>query len=241
MLSLGQFLLDRGFDVLRLNLRDHGESHHLNPGIFHSCRIREVVGAVQRIQALSPGQGLNLAGFSLGGNFFLRVAARAREAGIELERVVAVCPVLDPEHTLLRLERGPALYRWYFVRKWHRSLAKKQAAWPQLYDLSAAQALDNLTDMTDHLVRRYGGYSSLQEYLRGYAIVGDALGPIVHRTRIIMAADDPIIPVEDLERVARPEALAVTRTSLGGHCGYYDARRGGTWIERAVYATLAGP
>jgi len=241
VLSLGQFLFDRGFDVLRLNLRDHGDSHHLNPGIFHSCRIREVVGAVQRIQALNPGQGLNLAGFSLGGNFLLRVAARAREAGIELEGVVAVCPVLDPERTLERLERGPALYRWYFVRKWHRSLAKKQAAWPQLYDLSAAQALDNLTDMTDHLVRKYGGYSSLQEYLHGYAIVGEALGSIVHRTRIIMAADDPIIPAEDLARIARPAALAVTRTTLGGHCGFYDARRGGTWIERAVYASLSSP
>jgi len=32
----------------------------------------------------------------------------------------------------------------------------------------------------------------------------------------------------------------VTRTSLGGHCGFYDARPGGTWIEREVYATLAG-
>jgi hypothetical protein len=241
LLSLGQLLFDHGFDVVRLNLRDHGDSHHLNPGIFHSCRIGEVVGAVQRLQALNPGQGLNLAGFSLGGNFFLRVAARAREAGIELERVVAVCPVLDPEHTLVRLERGLALYRWYFVRKWHRSLAKKQAAWPQLYDLRAAQALDNLTDMTDHLVCTYGGYPSLETYLRGYAVVGEALGPIVHRTHIIMADDDPIIPVEDLDRIACPASLEVTRTTLGGHCGFYDARRGGTWIERAVYETLAGP
>ena len=36
----------RGYDVVRLNLRDHGDSHHLNPEIFHSCRIAEVVGAV---------------------------------------------------------------------------------------------------------------------------------------------------------------------------------------------------
>ena len=240
ILSLAQFLLDRGFDVVRLNLRDHGESHHLNRDIFHSCRIAEVVGAVKRTQELNPGRGVNLAGFSLGGNFFLRVAARARDAGIELERVVAVCPVLDPEHTLVRLESGWALYRQYFVWKWHRSLKKKQAAWPQFYDLSEIQALDNLTDMTDQLVRTYGGYRSLQEYLRGYAVVGETLHSIVHRTRIIAAFDDPIIPAEDLERIARPGQLTVTRTSLGGHCGYYDARRGGTWIEREIYATLMG-
>jgi predicted alpha/beta-fold hydrolase len=240
LLSLGQLLLDHGFDVVRLNLRDHGDSHQLNPEIFHSCRIAEVVGAVKCIQALNPQRGVNLAGFSLGGNFVLRVAARARDAGIELERVVAVCPVLDPGHTLVRLEAGWALYRKYFVWKWQRSLKKKQAAWPQLYDFAAVQALDNLTDMTDHLVRTYGGYPSLQQYLQGYAIVGDALGSITHPTRIISAADDPIIPVEDLDRIARPAALTVTRTSFGGHCGFYDARPGGTWIEREVYATLAG-
>jgi hypothetical protein len=238
VLSLGQLLLDAGFDVVRLNLRDHGDSHDLNPGIFHSCRIQEVVGAVRRLQDVNPGLGLNLAGFSLGGNFFLRVAARARDAGIELERVVAVCPVLDPEHTLVRLERGWALYREYFVWKWRRSLGKKQAAWPQLYDLSEARALDNLTDMTDHLVRKYGGFPSLPEYLRGYAVVGDALGSIVHPTRIISAEDDPIIPAVDLDRIARPGSLTVTRTALGGHCGFYDARSGSTWIEREILATL---
>ena len=100
ILSLGQFLLDAGFDVVRLNLRDHGDSHHLNRELFHSCRIAEVVGAVRQVQALHPGRELSMAGFSLGGNFSLRVGARAREAGIDLARVVAVCPVIDPAHTI---------------------------------------------------------------------------------------------------------------------------------------------
>jgi uncharacterized protein len=240
VLSLGQYLLDRGFDVVRLNLRDHGGSHDLNPGIFHSCRIQEVVGAVQRIQELNPGLGLNLIGFSLGGNFFLRVAARAHAASLDIERVIAVCPVVDPAHTMRRLEEGSTVYRRYFVRKWHRSLKQKQAAWPGLYDLSELQALDTLTEMTDHLVRRYADYPSLEAYLRGYAVTGDVLATIRHPTRIITSADDPIIPAGDFERIARPPALTVTRTALGGHCGYYDARRGGTWIEREIHATLSG-
>jgi predicted alpha/beta-fold hydrolase len=240
VLSLGQYLLDRGFDVVRLNLRDHGGSHGLNPGIFHSCRIQEVVGAVQRIQQLTPGLGLNLVGFSLGGNFFLRVAARAPAAGLELEQVVAVCPVMDPEHTLARLEGGWPVYRHYFVRKWQKSLRQKQAAWPGHFDFSDVQAMDNLTDMTAHLACRYGGYPSLGDYLRGYAVTGEVLATVCHPTRIITAADDPIIPVEDCSRVARPPALAVTITARGGHCGYYDARRGGTWIEREIYETLSG-
>jgi hypothetical protein len=239
VLSFGQYLLDRGFDVVRLNLRDHGGSHDLNPEIFHSCRIQEVVGAVHRIQQLNPGLGLNLVGFSLGGNFFLRVAARAGNAGLDIEQVVAVCPVVDPAHTLARLEGGWPVYRRYFVWKWHRSLSLKQAAWPQLYDLAEVQAMDNLTEMTDHLARRYGGYPSLGDYLRGYAVTGHVLETICHPTRIIAAADDPIIPAEDFERIARPPALSVSRTALGGHCGFYDGGRDCTWIEREIHATLS--
>ena len=36
-------LLARGFEVFRLNFRDHGDTHHLNEGMFHSNRIDEVV------------------------------------------------------------------------------------------------------------------------------------------------------------------------------------------------------
>jgi predicted alpha/beta-fold hydrolase len=153
--------------------------------------------------------------------------------------VVAVCPVVDPAHTLERLEHGWALYRRYFVWKWRNSLREKQAAWPQLYDLAEVRSMSSLTDMTDHLARIYGGYPSLESYLRGYALVGDVLGDIGQPARIVTAVDDPLIPVADFDRIARPPALTLTRTKLGGHCGYYDASRGGTWIEREVYATLS--
>ena len=38
-------LLHAGCAVFRLNFRDHGGSHHLNQGLFHSNRIDEVVDA----------------------------------------------------------------------------------------------------------------------------------------------------------------------------------------------------
>lgn len=242
VLSLGQYLLDHGFDVVRLNLRDHGDSHHLNEGLFHSCRIAEVVGAVKRVQALNPGRVLGLAGFSLGGNFALRVGVRAREAGIDLVRVVAVCPVIDPAHTLERLETGWVLYRRYFVWKWRNSLRRKQAAWPRALDLGDVMRLGTLTRMTEVLARHYGGFPSLQAYLQGYALTGTALAPLEVPSRIISAADDPIIPASDLERIARPSSLEVTVTRFGGHCGYYGGRAGSTWIEREILAEMSrGP
>ncbi|HWJ05466.1 MAG TPA: alpha/beta fold hydrolase [Steroidobacteraceae bacterium] len=244
VLSLAQSLLDAGYDVVRLNLRDHGDSHHLNEEIFHSCRIAEVVGAVKSLQLMHAGKRLCLAGFSLGGNFSLRVGVHAAAARIDIARIVAICPVLDPEHTLARLESGWALYREYFVWKWRRSLRKKQQAWPNVYgSLGEILSLGNLTDMTDRLAVAYGGFPSLQQYLQGYSIVGPVLQGLAAspglEVRIIAAADDPIIPASDLERIARPANLEVTLSPFGGHCGFYDGGASPSWIEREVMKSFA--
>ena len=78
VLSLAQLLYAQGFSVARLNLRDHGETHHLNRELFHSCRLPEVVGRWAPCSAITGWPPLQLVGFSLGGNFMLRVAAQAR-------------------------------------------------------------------------------------------------------------------------------------------------------------------
>ena len=108
--------------ILLLNhLCDHGDTHHLNQGLFHSCLLPEVTGAVAALQGLFAGRPLQLIGFSLGGNFMLRVAAQARSAALNLGQVIAVSPVLDPPATLAALQRGMPGYELYFVRKWLRT------------------------------------------------------------------------------------------------------------------------
>ena len=167
------------------------------------------------------------------------VAVRAPAAGIRLRQVVAVCPVLDPAHTLECLEGGSWIYRNYFVLKWRRSLLKKRRAWPDLYDLDELLEDRNLTQMTERLVLRYGGFPDLMSYLSGYAIVGPALAGLTVPSRIITALDDPIIPARDLERLAQPPALAITTTDHGGHCGFLDSLSGESWADRQVAAVLA--
>lgn len=239
VLSLSQMLFERGFEVVRLNLRDHGDTHHLNRDLFHSCRLPEVIGAIRSLQGMFPGRPLNLVGFSLGGNFMLRVAARAQDSRLDLAQVFAISPVLDPGTTMLALERAMPGYQLYFIRKWMRSLLKKQAAWPQVYDFRDMSKLSNLRRMTMELVRRFTEYPSLEDYLNGYSIIGDALGDLKVPARIITAEDDPIIPCVDLERLARPSALKLTVTRKGGHCGFLDRLYGPSWVEHRIIDELA--
>lgn len=238
ILSLAQALFDNGFNVVRLNLRDHGATHHLNRDIFHSCLLPEVVGAVQRVQNLLDDKPLYLAGFSLGGNFMLRVAAQAERAQLNIARVVAVSPVLDPSETLHAIEHGFTVYHRYFMKKWGRSLLKKQAAWPSVYDFAELLRLSSLRRMTDEMVRRFTPYTSLEDYLNGYSITGDKLATLTVPASVITAQDDPIIPVGGLERLAQNPALSITVTRHGGHCGFFDRLAGPAWLERKIVAEM---
>jgi predicted alpha/beta-fold hydrolase len=238
ILSLAQQMFDRGFEVMRLNLRDHGETHHLNRDLFHSCRLSDVIGALRAVQGLFPGRGLSLAGFSLGGNFLLRAAARAGDAGLNIARVVAVSPVLDPGETLIALEQSFPGYQLYFVRKWMRSLLKKQAVWPDLYDFREVGRMADLRRMTADLVRRFTEFPSLEDYLNGYSITGNRLAQLKVPARIITSLDDPIIPAHSLQRLAREASLQLTVTHHGGHCGFLERLSGPSWVERRIVEEL---
>jgi predicted alpha/beta-fold hydrolase len=132
VLANGARLYDEGFDVFRLNFRDHGDTHHLNHEIFHSCRIAEVVNSLSDLQRRLGARRWYLAGYSLGGNFSLRVALRAGEAGLNIGQVVAVNPVIDPAAAMHAMEHGLRFYERYFERKWSRSLRIKQQCFPEL-------------------------------------------------------------------------------------------------------------
>ncbi len=221
VLSLGATLFAAGFEVLRLNLRDHGESHPLNREIFHCCRLAEVAGAVRAIAERFEHAALYLAGFSLGGNFLLRVAAEP-QLPAAVRGVVAVSPVLEPAATLRALETGPALYRRNLVWRWSRSLRLKQRAWPGVHDFSALIRLADLRAMTAALVREHTGFGSIDEYLSGYAITGERLASLSVPCSLLLAEDDPLVPAADLRRLSGSAQLGLWTSRFGGHCGFID-------------------
>jgi predicted alpha/beta-fold hydrolase len=234
VLSLSSHLFAHGCDVFRLNFRDHGPSHHLNQDIFHSCRIGEVLGAIRRIQELFPQHQLTLAGFSLGGNFALRVAAQAPAAGIRLQQAVGICPLLRPHSTMHVLESGAFVYRKYFINKWKQSLRLKQQLFPELYDFRTILAQHSIKAMTEILIKRFREFPDLDAYLHAYAITGEALANLQVPSHILFALDDPIVPAEDLNDVARSGHLQITALPRGGHCGFMESFNSPSWADRQV-------
>jgi len=238
LLQTGARLLEEGWDVFRLNFRDHGGTHALNHELFHSCRIDEVVGALRAVQQLYATRPLTLTGFSLGGNFALRAALAAPAAGVELARVIAVCPVINPHSGLFQLEHAPRMYHDYFMWKWRRSLKLKQRAFADAELFSRHDLAGTLRSLTEALVRRHTDFGSLENYLDGYSLAGDRLAGLAVPASILASRDDPVCPAADFATLALPRCVELTITERGGHCGFIRDRHLGSWAEDYIAGRL---
>ena len=240
MLSASARLLDAGYAVLRLNMRDHGASHHLNEEAFNSTLLDEVIQAIQGVQSQQRYERYHLAGFSLGGNFSLRVAASEQSKGLKLRSVSAFCPVVHAEEANTALvQRRNWLYDAYFVRKWKRSLRRKSELFPHRFALEDFVHLDSLDAMNKALIPKYTEFRALDDYFDAYAIVDDRLKDPICPCYLHFAEDDMIIPVTGVDRIQPHPSLQVEVTRHGGHCGYLSNWRFDSWQDERLLQIIA--
>ncbi len=220
VLSAASALYGAGFSVVRLNLRDHGDTAHLNEEMFHSARTAEVVDAVRQIEQMVDGP-TGVAGFSLGGNFALRLA---RDTGLP---AVAICPAIDPPASMVSIDTGFAAYRLFFLLKWQRALKQKESAFPHRYEFAEARNLKTVTDLTELFVRDHTDYPDTSSYLAAYTLTGDVLKDT--EATVIYAADDPVIPAAGFEQL--PPGIEIVASPYGGHCAFIQDIRQPTWAD----------
>jgi uncharacterized protein len=232
-------LLNAGFNVFRLNFRDHGDTHHLNEGLFHSCRLQEVINAARWVHQQFPAPVFMAAGYSLGGNFALRLALAAPEAGIPLHHAVAICPAVDPSNVMKALEAGMPLYHWYFMKKWRTSLLKKRKLFPQQHNFANSILEQNMRGLTGWLVERHTDKKDAEDYFEGYSVAAGRLAALQVPVSVLAAADDPVIPVATLKDLQLPTHSVLEIAEHGGHCGFIEGSSLRGYAERWVVQRLA--
>lgn len=239
VLHSGRYLYEQGFSVFRLNLRDHGDTHHLNEGIFRAIMLDEVFIAVEKACGFAGALPCFLMGFSLGGNYALRIAARCEERPIaNLAHIVSISPAIDPSRATDAIDASPLL-RYYFLKKWRRSLRRKQESFPHLYDFADVMTRPTIRSLTDALFEKYPiGYDT-EGYFRAYAIGKDALQHVCTPTTIVASRDDPAIPSDDFRGLRLGTNMRLIMHEHGGHNGFLEGIFSPTWYEKEACGIFA--
>jgi len=238
-----------GFDVVRLNFRDHGpdfhlQPHALNPGIFLGTLIDEVAQATRTIAQMAGDRPFYLIGVSMGGNFALRMALHHATHPIpNLQKVIAINPAVDPARSTDKLDRNP-IFRRYFRRRWLSSLLSKQTSQPTLYNFDELRTYRSIRGMTERIIQQYGtrlgGFQRADDYFASYAVSLAALRQLTVPTEIITSLDDPIIDAADFRDLPNHPLLNFQLHPTGGHVGYVTLFPLQHYLPRLVLQSLIG-
>lgn len=238
LLPLASKLFENGFNIFRLNFRDHGGTQYLNKELFHSCRLEEVLDATHAVQQLIPHTKLFIVGFSLGGNFALRIGAKAKEKNLVIDKIVSICPVMNAANALDETKSMLKMYTEYYLQRWKNMLKVKHIHFPENYDLDTINNQKSLINMTEHLLLNYTEFDTVKDYLEGYSITGDCLRSLSIMSDVFIAKDDPVIPSHDWKNLYPSEQLNIQQTRFGGHCGFLNGLFNTSWIDKQIIKSL---
>jgi hypothetical protein len=225
-LATGLHAYERGWHVVRVNLRGAGDGLGLCARLYNAGLDDDLVAALRCVAAFTPRMAV--AGFSLGGNLTLLALARRDEALPQgLLAAAVVSPPLDLSGCADALERpGNRLYRHDYLRNLRRLYRERQGLRPDLYEAGRERGCRTIRAYDAAITAPYGGYASAEDYY-ARSSCGPLLASVRRRALILAALDDPLIPAETVERWPLPASGLVHREMLatGGHVGFVAPTR----------------
>jgi len=239
ILSTGIYFYDLGFSICRLNLRDHGDSHYLNEGLFHGALIEETFDAVSQLAKTAANSPVFIIGFSLGANFALRIGRKHSQTPVKgLKHIFAISPPLDPYKATLAIDNGLFFYREYFLYKWKRSLMKKQRLFPHKYNFGKLLQAKTCLDLTESIMPYFSDFPSYRNYFNLYTLDNEFFQNFNLPVDIFIAEDDPVIALEDFHKLQENHYIKLLRQKFGGHCGFLDIFPFNCWYLEKIAETI---
>jgi uncharacterized protein len=197
--------------------------------LYHSGETTDLDFVVRRLVREHPGQSLGIVGFSLGGNVLLKwLGERGADLPPEVRGAVAVSVPFDLERGSRFIERGfGRVYTKHFLRTLREKARAKLVRDPGLFDAVALSRARTLYDFDDAVTAPVHGFESAHDYYSRSSSL-HFLSAIRCPTLLLSAYDDPFLPPDVLEEVARIAAanLAIEAEfhERGGHVGFVSGR-----------------
>jgi predicted alpha/beta-fold hydrolase len=230
-----------GCNVVRMNMRNCGNSDELTPTLYNSALSGDVGAVVTHYTQRFGLQQVGLVGYSMGGNLVLKLAGEwgARQP---LCAVAAVCPAIDLAAGANALhERPNRIYEWHFLRRLMQRFHRKARLFPHVYTKTDFGPVRSLREFDDKIVAHYCGYRDADDYYYR-AAAARVVDRIAVPTLILHSLDDPFIRLthETRSKILANSHIRLVETRHGGHCAYLCAGRGDDihWAESTVVRYL---
>jgi uncharacterized protein len=232
-----------GMNVIRMNMRNCGNTEHLGPTLYNSSMSADV-GAIAKSLITEDGlQELAFIGYSMGGNLVLKLLGEwGASAPPEVKAGVGVSPAMDlgPSADALHIASN-RIYEWRFLKGLRRRLRRKAALFPGRYDVRHLRGLRSLRDFDDRITARYSGFRDADDYYNR-ASAARVVEAIAVPTLILHSLDDPFIRVlpATRQKLRHNSHITFVETAYGGHCAFLAEPNGydGRWAERQAIAFL---
>lgn len=228
-----------GWNVIRLNQRNCGETEHLSRGLYHSGLTGDPLFVLRELVTVDGIRAVAVAGYSLGGNLALKLAGELGDSFPALKAVCAVSPTMDLAACVKALERRSNLaYEFNFVRRLKARMRRKAALFPDDYSLEPLGRIWTVRQFDEAYTAPHHGFRDASDYY--YRASAMRVVDRIHVPALILTAeDDPFVPVEPFRHpsVAGNPYVKVVVTRYGGHCAFVERRNGdydGYWAEREV-------
>jgi hypothetical protein len=239
-LSLGGLAFARGWNVARMNMRSAGLGFALCKRLYNAGLDGDLVAVLNAVARLTPR--LAVAGFSLGGNLTALALGRSRaHLPPGLFAAAAVSAPLDLSACADALDSARnRLYCTNYLVQLRRTYRRRQRLRPDLFEAGRERSPRTIREFDDRVTAPHGGYSGAADYY-ARSSAGPYLAEIEVPTLLLVAADDPMIPVGSAERWPRVARVTLEVTPTGGHVGYFARSQapGRFWAADRVIAHLA--
>ncbi len=228
-----------GWNVVRLNQRNCGETEHLSRGLYHSGLTNDPLHVIREIVRVDGVRAVAVAGYSLGGNLTLKLAGELGDSFPALKAVCAVSPTMDLAACVKALERRSNIaYEFNFVRRLKARMRRKAAVFPDDFSLERLGRVWTVRQFDEAYTAPHHGFRDASDYYHRASALR-----VVDRIRvpalILTAEDDPFVPVDPFREssVVNNPSVKVVITPHGGHCAFVERGDGGYdgyWAEREV-------
>jgi uncharacterized protein len=226
ILGLAEEILEAGANVIRLNLRNCGDSLHLTPTLYNAGLSGDVLAVLDWLIEGKQLSNIFMVGFSLGGNLVLKAATELGHRAKSVAGVCAISPSIDLDACVREMENGMGrLYELNFLYRLKNKIIQKQKLFPERYDLRQLPKVTRIRQFDDIYTAPDGGYGNAAEYYMR-ASSSPLMNKIALPTLIITAQDDPIVPFRLFSSV-ETNHVRLLAPKYGGH-GAFIGRGSGT-------------